>query len=250
MRIAVIMPVYRRVATACNATACFLLQTLPADCEATLFVIDDGDTFSDLGFGSLPPREVALWKRARRFSTLAGKYNAAIDEIARDYQPDVVALFDDDDVYLPWHLGVHAEMLRGKRKAWSKPSQIWTDYHGEPRLENAAGRFHGSIAFTGDVESRWDETAGPDFDQRFMAALRQECGEPADPLTACAKPSYVFRWHTGHYHGQQTMDRPGNAWYEAISTLVPEAPRAILVPQLDPFTHRFLTNNTYHEQHN
>ncbi len=240
MKIAVIMPVYRRVKTACNAAACFLLQILPADCQAKLFVIDDGDTFGDLGFGSGPPRTVTLWKRPRRFSTLAAKYNAAMDEIVRDDHPDVVVLFDDDDVYLPWHLGVHAEALRGRNRAWSKPSTILTDYHGDIRPENAAGRFHGSIAFTGDIQSRWDETAGPDFDQKFMASLRAECGEPLDPLTLCPKPSYVFRWHTGHYHGQWGMHRPGNAWYEEVEKHVPQPPRAILIPQLDDVSTRIL----------
>lgn len=238
MKIAVIMPVYRRVKTACNATACFLLQTLPADCQAKLFVIDDGDTFADLGFGSAPPRVVTLWKHARRFSTLAAKYNAAMDEILRDWGPDVVALFDDDDVYLPWHLGVHAEALQGRARAWSKPSTILTDYHGDIRRESAAGRFHASIAFTADVQSRWDETAGPEFDQKFMAALKEECGEPVDPLNLCPKPSYVFRWHTGHYHAQWWMNRPGNAWYEDVEKHAPQPTRALLIPELDDVTAR------------
>lgn len=248
MKIAVIMPVYRRVATARNATACFLLQTLPADCEATLFVIDDGDTFDHIGFFPSPPRYVALYRRARRFSTLAGKYNAAIREILNDYHPDIFVLFDDDDVYLPWHLGVHAETLRGRRKAWSKPSEILTDYHGDIRPEKADGRFHGSIAFTADIESRWDETAGPDFDQRFMAALQQECGPPLDTLKTYPKHSYIFRWHTGHYHGQWWMDRPGNGWYEEAEKYVPEAPREGLIPQMDDFTANVMMRLANHER--
>lgn len=236
MKIAVIMPVYRRVKTACNAVACFLSQILCVGCEARLFVIDDGDTFSDLGFATSYPHSVALWKTARRFSTLAAKYNAAKREILKDYNPDMIVLFDDDDVYLPWHLGVHAEALRGKSKAWSKPSRVLTDYWGDIREEDATGRFHGSIAFTADIESEWDESAGPDFDQKFMAALRAECGEPLDPLQIYPKPGYIFRWHTGHYHGQWWMNEPGNAWYERAEKHVPHPPQAVLSPQFDDFT--------------
>ena len=236
MKVAVVMPVFRRVKTACNATACFLAQILPADCRATLFVFDDGDTFADLGFASSPDRSVVLWKASRRFPSLGAKYTSALEAVLRDDRPDIVAIFEDDDVYLPWHLGVHVECLRGKSGAWSKPSKILTDYHGDLREENAAGRFHGSIAFTADVAARWPEDGGADFDQRFMAALRDECGPPRDPLEVYPKPSYIFRWHTGDYHAQWWMNGQGSGWYDQVEKYVPDPPRALLVPEMDNFT--------------
>ncbi len=246
-RIAVIMPVFRRVAAARNAVACFLHQTLPADWAARLFVIDDGDTFVSIKTASTPTHGVSLWRTPQRFPSLPAKYNRALAAILDDYQPDLAALFDDDDVYLPWHLGVHIEALRGKRRAWSKPSLVLSDYSGTPRQEVAAGRFHGSIAFTADITTRWDETAGPDFDQRFMAALGAECGPAVDPLEICPNPSYLFRWHTGSYHGQWWMSEGGNVWYDRVAEHVPDPPRAELAAEFDEFTRSFMQQRGSHD---
>lgn len=243
MKIAVIMPVFRRPKTACNATGCFLLQSLPPEVHAQLFVIDDGGTFSSLGQAFPAHRNVALWRTGRRFSTLAAKYNRALEDILSHYSPDIVALFDDDDVYLPWHLLVHAIALRDKERAWSKPSRVLTDFHGGIQEETADGRFHGSIAFTANVASRWDERAGENFDQIFMASLFAECGPAIDTLSVYPKPSYLFRWHTGYYHGQWGMGKAGNAWYEQVEIIAPEPPRDVLVAKLDAFTEKLLREN-------
>ncbi len=98
IRLGVVMPVFRRPATACNAVACFLSQILPADCTARLFVIDDGDTFVSIKAASTPTHGVSLWRAAERFPTLPAKYNRAVSGILDDYHPDAIALFDDDDV--------------------------------------------------------------------------------------------------------------------------------------------------------
>lgn len=240
MKIAVIMPVFRRVKMARNATQCFLLQELPDDCEATLFVVDDGETFTRLAFSPPPSHNVVLWSYLERFPTLAAKYNKAIHRILNFYQPDIFVLFDDDDIYFPWHLKANAELLRGKKKAWAKPSEIITDYDGDIRVGAILG--HGGIAFTADVESRYDENAGFDFDARFMNSLHQECGPPLDTLTVHPKHSYLFRWHTGHYHSQWWMNRPGNAWYEEAGKHNPIAPRQELFPEFDDFTRKLFTD--------
>ena len=233
MIIAVLMPVYRRPRLAENAAACFLAQILPADCRAHLLILDDGDTFTDV-----PPspahHSIHLLKSPTRFPNLGAKYNAGLQTALNDLRPDVVALFDEDDHYLPWHLRAHAECLRGKPRAWSKPSRVWSDYRapGAWRLEDGAGRFHGSIAFTADVAARWPEIPDPDFDQQFMARLAAECGPPCDPLGVFRVPGYCFRWHSGTWHGEQ-FARFGAQWYERAGEAAKPVPPAPLRPAFD-----------------
>jgi len=235
----VLMPVFRRHRLANNAVACFLANTLPADVCAHLIVIDDGDTFHDLGFGTHPAasHHVHLWK-APRFPTLAHKYRSALEEVLHHFSPEIVAIFEDDDVYLPWHLGTHIEALRGKTTAWSKPSRVWTDYRNPSHweLEPSAGRFHASIAFTADVTARWKPEAGAAFDQTFMADLERECGAPVDPLSLCPVPGYCFRWHSGEWHAQHWMSCGDNAWYDKALEAAPVPPRALLIPEFDQTT--------------
>ncbi|GIW59077.1 MAG: hypothetical protein KatS3mg087_0143 [Patescibacteria group bacterium] len=235
MKALLLMPVFRRAKLACNAVACYLAQRLPEDGEAVLYVLDDGGTFRGLGFTPPVTHRVELRRYERRFPTLATKYSAALDEILPLEKPDIVLVYEDDDVYLPWHVKVHMEVLRGRRRAWSKPSRVLTDYSGEVKEEAATGS-HGSIAFTADIESRWEALRGKHFDLWFMEGLRGEGGDPLDPMQVYGKPSYLFRWHTGYYHGQWYMNRPGNYWYEVVEQLAPRPEEALLVPRFDEFT--------------
>jgi hypothetical protein len=250
----VLMPVFRRHRLANNAVACFLANILPADVRADLVVIDDGDTYADMGFATSPghSHHVHLWKTQQRFPTLAQKYGSALDEAISDFSPDIVAIFEDDDIYLPWHLGTHIETLRGKTRAWSKPSRVWSDYRnpGHWELEPSAGRFHASIAFTADVAARWPDDNRADFDQRFMAALEAECGPPLDPLSLCSVPGYCFRWRTGTWHAQHWMSSSKVTWYDRANEAAGPPPRAVLVPEFDDQTRLTIErlSATHHEQ--
>lgn len=239
IKLVVLMPVFRRPKHANNAVACFLANVLPADVRADLVVLDDGETFQEMGFATHPAasHRVHLWK-SPRFPTLADKYNRGLKETIKDFAPDIVAIFEDDDIYLPWHLGTHVETLRGKTKSWSKPSRVWTDYRDSAQWveENAGGRFHASIAFTADVVSRWDPGAGPQFDQTFMRDLETECGAPLDPLALCPVPGYCFRWHSGTWHAQHWMNSGESAWYDRANEAAGPPPRAVLVPEFDAQT--------------
>jgi len=242
--ISVIMPVYRRARLACNAAACFLGQALPRDCSAELIVIDDGGTFSHIEAETRDAtRRIELRSFDRRFPSLAAKYNAAVESLETRGEARLAVLFDDDDVYLPWHLSAHvtalAEDLAQGRPAWSKPARVWSDYSGTWKQEDAAGRFHGSIAFSLPCPVRWDTQAGPDFDQRFMTALRNEFGRPRDPLSVNPVPGYGFRWHTHTWHVQH-FDRYGESWYDELGAVVPPMEPAPLVPEFDSQTIRVL----------
>ena len=137
----------------------------------------------------------------------------------RDSFADILCVWEDDDLYLADHLERIAKAwdAAGRpAKWWGHPSTVYSDYPGHVVTEPATGRFHAAIALTADAwrECPWIETPRADFDQQWMAALRSKFGPPCDYL-AGGDPTYVFRWHTGHVHGQNTMDSPGDeTWYE------------------------------------
>jgi shikimate kinase len=116
---------------------------------------------------------------------------------------EILVIWEDDDIYLPWHISAHVVGLCAT-KQFSKPSRILCHLNDELQEYNAAGRFHGSISFTRSAlcEIRgWPLTLRGDFDQTFMGQLAK-LGHVADSLSAKG-PSYIFRGaSTQNYHGQ------------------------------------------------
>jgi hypothetical protein len=146
------------------------------------------------------------------------KYNRLAWYASKEWT-QLLVVWEDDDVYLPDHLEriARAWDAAGRpAKWWGHPSTVYSDYPGHVVTEPATGRFHAAIALTVDAwrECQWIETKRADFDQMWMAALREKYGPPCDYL-AGGDPTYVFRWHTGHHHGQSSMRDPADeTWYE------------------------------------
>ena len=195
--------------------ACFEAQDHQ---NAKLLVLDD--------LGQIEPQSGNRWEvvsTAARFPSLPAKYNAMLEyyvERGEDY--GAVAVWDDDDIYLPWHLSAIAAALADGAPS-AKPSVVWSGYRppgaqGDgPWRENATGRFHGSLAISRHrLESLggWIQTRRADFDQQQIAA----CLPAVDTLKCSPNgiPSYVFRWaSTGAPHCQGLMSSPDNEdWYE------------------------------------
>lgn len=211
MMIACLMPTYgRRRAVVANSIELFLRQTHP---DKQLVGMEDG--------AAEPCRQghPPLWcltSCAARFGSLPTKY----DVMWSPRTADAYAVWDDDDVYLPWHLESHHSVL--ERHGWSKPSHVWSTYGGDLHIEQADGRFHGSIAIRTELLERvggWrgvmpeGEWGRADFDQRMLWALSR-IEPPGDPCEI-AEPSYVFRWgDAGSQHCQGLMRSPDDeSWY-------------------------------------
>jgi len=227
-------PTYLRPKLLENSIACFLAQVYPAD-RRELVILDDA--------GQIAPQQGDGWEvisTSRRFRSLPEKFNA----LAGLAHGDVLVVWEDDDIYLPWHISAHAEALADG--GFSKPSRVLSLYTGELREEDAEGRFHASIAFTRDTldtAGGWPLTKRGDFDQAFLQRLAR-AGTTVDPCRTYP-PSYVFRWGSTHsYHGQGLMQGPNDVdWYERVSDIGPRVSMDAIVPGLEAETVRVVDDS-------
>ncbi len=239
MNICVLMPTYGRTRELIqNAIACFESQT---HVDSYLFILDDEGWWHEQ-----QGRRWSLLRAPTRAPDLGSKYNWMVRHARAHWQdwtglprkPDAFAVWDDDDIYLPWHLHAVAEALA--TRMWAHPGAVWSTYTGSPQMEEAAGRFHGALAVR-DLAAEWVETRRSTFDQEMLARLQATYGTPGRP-DDYASPSYVFRWaDTGSHHCQAYMrGRDDETWYDRYAEVIRERraaagerPPEILTPQFD-----------------
>ena len=236
LNLCVLMPTYGRTAALVeNAIACFERQTYPEDRRFLLACDDEPWWHEQAG-----PR----WQLEQihpRAEDHGHKYNLmtrfAEETHVCGWVPDAYVVWDDDDLYLPWHLEAYAEAL--EHAAWAHPLRVWSTYTGAPQYEAAAGRFHGSLALRRGA-GQWIETLRGTFDQEMISALQARHGDPGRPDRRLP-PSYVFRWaDTGSHHCQAYMRGTSHEWYDDYAEAVRqrreaagERPPEVLVPRLD-----------------
>ena len=110
MNILCLCPTYGRPRLVANALACFLAQDYPEE-KRRLVILDDA--------GQIPASQADGWaviSMPVRYNSLPDKYNALLS-MERVLRPnsrwDAVAVWDDDDIYFPWHLSAAAKALGG-----------------------------------------------------------------------------------------------------------------------------------------
>jgi hypothetical protein len=141
-------------------------------------------------------------------------------QLAEEFGPfDALALWDDDDIYLPNHLHYHAHVLKDYELSY--PSHVYSTYTGQRLIEPSGGRFWASLAIRYDAFVRTGGfilTRRADFDQQSLGKWLQKCssGQP-DKL---GEPTYVFRWSdTGCKHSQSAMSSPFDyEWYSKLNS--------------------------------
>ena len=214
MRFICLCPTYGKTPEViANSIQCFLDQTH----QNKLLVI-----FDDLGnygrareLGEDYP-QVLFVSTSVRCPGIVAKYNTML-KLVEGIEYDAIALWDDDDLYLPTHLESHARVLRAFPNDWSYPNLVYSTYGGKPHAEESGGRFWASLAI---LRSSFERIGGfvdshlATFDQqslgKFNALLTR--GFPDE----IGGPTYVFRWQdTKTIHAQHFMGDNVN-WYHNV----------------------------------
>jgi len=228
MKTAWITPTYLRPRTLANLIACFLAQDYPPEL-LDLIILDDAGQYG-------PSCRGDRWQVIsidRRFHSLPAKFNA----LAGLTDADAIIVAEDDDSFLSHHTAAHVAALQ--RGEFSKPSTVLTDCPGHIITERSDGRFHGSIAFRRSLWERcggWPVVHAANFDQQMLRHFEAHAGGITDPNDNRG-PSYVFRWHTGHYHGQSMADSPTDQnWYAQAARLFPQDRIESITPKFDALT--------------
>ena len=187
MKIDCLMGTYGRYELVCEALACFLRQS--AISNATLLIHNQHP--EPLFFDHPRVRVVNETgpKRALRY------IRQRMHELA-DPAADLIHWWDDDDLYLPWHLQDCLDHI-GDSVAW-KPAVSWIS-HANTRFERHWHRFEASWIFRAEylksapIDTHPDYTDHPVIPQTMEARLlaTTELGDFT---------SYIYRWDTGTQH--------------------------------------------------
>ncbi len=242
-RIVALMPTYRRPEMVANALACFLCQDYP---NKKLLICDDS--------GELRQSGNTDWTiiHHRPFLSLSTKYNFMAQIAIKFWDPSILVVMEDDDVYFRRYLSCHFLALLKDPLGWSHNSKVWTDGSGGGppgplRLENTNhAKLHGCIGLTRAAYENvggWVETKRMDFDLQFLARLG-EYKAPMDPGES-GPPQYYFRWaSTGHPHGQAYSNGPGDENWMAKAKMAIDRQRGeishsiFLAPVMDDETQK------------
>lgn len=229
-----LMPVYNHQQYLVeSAVQCFLDQDIA---DATLMIGDDRPLDKQLDYSGLS--NVIVYRMPARARHTLDKYNQMLTHASRlGIEYDAIAMWDDDDLYLPHHLSTaSAALMVGAWYTWPK----WTfdAYQNDISKIETGGRFWASMTIR---RSRLERLGGfsddgtISFDQRFMSHLQNNLGCPA----RTEKPSYIYRWAgTGDVHvSAMTGDPADVAWWNRVVAADCVGP---LRPQYDPHAKRVL----------
>lgn len=215
MRVACFCPTYARPELVENTIALFLGQDY--DGPKKLFVLDDGGQLE-----AENTEELQIVSTSRRYRSLPLKYDA-LSDMAAAWNPDIVTIWDDDDLYLPHHLSSAVSVL-AINGAWVKPDWVWSTYSGSPVIESAVGRFWASATMRWNAWVRMGgvpRTHRADFDQQFMSVATRLYGEALPQCTDPLETSFCFRWQdTRTPHSQSFIRSPDDTtWYDRMEAV-------------------------------
>jgi hypothetical protein len=190
VNIAAVCCTYRRPKQLGYLIHCFLVQDYPAK-QRELVVLDDT--------GQYDSQEGHRWRLIsvpHRYPTLGEKRNAAAALVS--HQVQALAVWDDDDLYLPWALRACAAALQ--RAPWSRPSLVLhPQKNGSLTQHQTGGLFHGGWAYARKVfQQVGGYPAQNNGEDQALARRLQRAGVPqADPIRLGMKPFYVYCWGSG-----------------------------------------------------
>lgn len=206
LRLAAICCTYKRPRELATAIECFLRQDYPAQLRELIVLDDAGQYASQSG------DRWRLVSSPVRFRTLGEKRNASAALVS----PDIVAycVWDDDDVYLPWHMSAAAAALADAD--YTIPTTIFVDKRTRLEWKPNTCLFHGAWSFRREA---FERVGGYPFmqsgqDQGLLRRFKDAKLRRADPIELDSRPSYVYRWHTSHHRHLSALGPDG---YERLA---------------------------------
>lgn len=201
MKIACIAATYKRPQLLAHAIESFLRQDYPAELRE-LIVLDDADQYAPQG-----GKNWQIVSVPQRFRTLGEKRNASAALVSPDV--DAYCVWDDDDIYLPWHLTAAAQALADAD--YSIPTALYVDKRNRLERKENQYLFHGAWAFR---RSAFEQVCGYPFiqsgqDQGLLKRFKAAKLRRADPIQFDERPSYVYRWYTAHSSHLSAMGANG-----------------------------------------
>ena len=126
--ISCIMPTYGRPDYVNESVKMFMDQDYPQD-RRELIILNDcpGQIFTT---GLSDEHNIKIINKNERYSTLGKKRNAALD-LAKG---DLIAVWDDDDIYLPWRLSYCQNQMEMHQTPFYRSSSFWA-YWGDDLLK-------------------------------------------------------------------------------------------------------------------
>lgn len=245
MKIACLCSTFNRPAQLAEAVESFLRQTYPAELRE-LIILDDAGQYDPAACDHLPG--VKLVTTRHRLRTLGEKRNAT----AALASPDVeaYAVWDDDDIYLPWHLEAMVRVFAAGIP-WSRPAEVWIDRCTCLERKRTGGLFHGSWGFTREaflsvggypaMQSGQDQVLAERFQRVGIRDGSPDEMMRTDSAATCGHlhlPSYIYRWHTypNAWHisamGKDGYQRRGEEAIERVTQVIPAWSRdwCVMVP--------------------
>ncbi len=228
MKIAAICCTYKRPKLLAEAVECFLRQDYPATKREMIVLDDAGQYENQVGDG---------WRIVAspvRFRTLGEKRNASAALVSPDV--DAYCVWDDDDIYLPWHMSAAAVALANAD--YTIPSVVLIDKKDHLDRKANQGLFHGAWAFRREA---FEKVCGYPFiqsgqDQGLLKRFKASNLRRADPIHFDTRPSYVYRWFTAH---KQHISALGKDGYEVLRRYDSTVSTTI-VPGLSPYWEQLL----------
>jgi glycosyltransferase involved in cell wall biosynthesis len=200
------MPTYGRPEYVGESVAMFLAQDYPAK---ELIVLNDcvGQTFHC----DLPG--VRVINASDRYPSLGEKRNAAIEMAAGD----ILAVWDDDDVHLPWRLSLSLSEMQGFNTEFYRPAEFWAYWSENELHDNQAVPHwisHGLVLFTRNLWKRVGSypPQGIGEDAVFFDRIHRELGQDFIKYPISRDDRFYILRGTSLYHhmsisgGSQPLD--------------------------------------------
>lgn len=230
-----------------NVLAMWNAQTYPTD-RRELLIFDDQPNF--------PSCSGDNWQLVStgQYDHISEKYEDMVEYAIEVYNPDLLVVWEDDDIYLPTHIS-NAAAMQILGHDVTRNSLIWTNHpggFGKARLYTANAPYHGSWSFTpeayrnaggyisSDEERRSYRTIGSyngiGFDANFCSRLSNTCVNLCQSpfvrlpgimgyVDIAVFPTYVYRFGTTGYANASGIGLDFQARYNAAHSDIDMYPR-------------------------